>query len=414
MRILIVTDAFPPTCGGSGWSTYELTRGLRQRGHYAVVVQPTADGRPWAYDGIDVTAFPAPAPSLPFVRNYARNERLYPKLDRFLRDVIARERIDIVHGQHVLSGPAAIGAARASGIPAVCTVRDYWPVCYWGDLLRRDTDAPICPQCSARAMVSCLPLHAGGAWPLTLPAIPYMRSNLRMKQATLAQADAVIAVSRSVEADLRARAPELARTRVEAIPNAVDVRRIRVAAGREGPPAEHPYALFIGKLTRNKGARLLVEVIQRAALTMPLVVAGDGPDRTALLQAAAAAGRDVRVLGWRDRDEVFRWLAHAQLLVFPSVWKEPLSRVLLEASALGVPMAAMDTGGTSDIIVHGETGLLSQSAEALASDVTRLSADEALRATLRAGAARRAEALFDIGVVVKRMERLYTELIGLR
>jgi glycogen(starch) synthase len=36
MRIVLATDAFPPVCGGSGWSTYELARGLRSRGHTAV------------------------------------------------------------------------------------------------------------------------------------------------------------------------------------------------------------------------------------------------------------------------------------------------------------------------------------------------------------------------------------------
>lgn len=411
MRILIVTDAFPPTCGGSGWSTYELARGLLGRGHHVVVVQPVPDGRSWVYDGITVVAYPAPAPRWPFVRNYVRNEQLYRRLRTYLGRVIAAERIDLVHGQHVLTGPPAIGAARDAGVPSVCTVRDYWPVCYWGDLLRDDAREPICPGCSARAMTSCLPLHAGRAWPLALPAIPYMQSNLRLKQDGLKEADAVIAVSRSVEVDLRMRAPTLAGTRIDVIPNAVDIRRLRSLAARDGRPMPQPYALFVGKLARNKGAHLLSEVVQRADLELPLVVAGDGPDRGRLLQAAAGAHRDVRVLGWRDRDEVFRWLAHASVLVFPSVWKEPLSRVLLEASALGVPVAAMDTGGTSDIIVHDETGLLSGSTEELAAHVGRIVSDQTLRDRLAAGAARRAEALFDVSVVLDSIEALYRGLI---
>ena len=40
--VLIATDAFPPVCGGSGWSTYELARGLRERGHEVTIVQPHA------------------------------------------------------------------------------------------------------------------------------------------------------------------------------------------------------------------------------------------------------------------------------------------------------------------------------------------------------------------------------------
>ena len=73
MRILIATDTFPPVCGGSGWSTYELARGLRQRGHHVVVVQPAETSQVSSYDGFEIVAFPAAAPPLPFVRNYVRN-----------------------------------------------------------------------------------------------------------------------------------------------------------------------------------------------------------------------------------------------------------------------------------------------------------------------------------------------------
>jgi glycosyltransferase involved in cell wall biosynthesis len=410
MRILIATDMFPPVCGGSGWSTYELARGLRQRGHHVVVVQPSETGAVPSYDGFRIVTFPAPAPSWPFVRNYVRNERLYERLGRFLQTIIRNERIDLVHGQHVLTAPPAIRAARAERIASVCTVRDYWPVCYWGDLLRTNDRDPICPACTARSMVSCLQSHAGAAWPVALPAIPYMRANLRLKREGLRGASAVIAVSRSVAADLRDRAPELSAVRIETVPNAVDVSRVRQVADSAGRPMPSPYAAFVGKLALNKGVDLLIEAIQRADLRVPLIVLGDGPERARLERAAAAAGRDVRVLGWLERDDVFRWLRHASALVFPSRWKEPLSRVLIEASALGVAIAAMDTGGTADIVVDGETGLLSRSPAELAADLVRLVSDDGLRTRLAAGAARRAEAVFDVPVVLARVEALYRDL----
>ena len=87
------------------------------------------------YDGFRVLEFGAPAPPIPYVRNYFKNERLYATLADFLADVIARERIDLVHGQHVLTCVPSVEAARRAAIPVVCTVRDYWPVCYWSDLI---------------------------------------------------------------------------------------------------------------------------------------------------------------------------------------------------------------------------------------------------------------------------------------
>ncbi|HEY0284638.1 MAG TPA: glycosyltransferase family 4 protein, partial [Vicinamibacterales bacterium] len=177
-------------------------------------------------------------------------------------------------------------------------------------------------------------------------------------------------------------------------------------------PIAERYALFVGKLAKNKGVHALVEVASKARLEMPLVVIGDGPERASVEQAAASAGRDVRIQGWRDRREVFQWLRHAELLMFPSVWPEPLSRVLIEASALSVPMAAMNTGGTADIIVDEATGLLSTSVSGLAEHVARLASDASLRARLGSAAANRAAANFDIPVVIDRMEALYQELLA--
>src|SRR5713226_152828 len=114
----------------------------------------------------------------------------------------------------------------------------------------------------------------------------------------------------------------------------------------------------------------------------------------------------VRFTGWLPRDEALRWMAHASMLVFPSHGPESLSRVLLEASALGIPIAAMDTGGTRDIVEHDVTGLLSSSPEGLAADVRRLRQDAGLRQRLGEAAKRKAEREFDAAAVVARIEGL--------
>ena len=128
--------------------------------------------------------------------------------------------------------------------------------------------------------------------------------------------------------------------------------------------------------------------------------------------AARAVGREAHFTGWRPRKEVLAWMQHAAMLVFPSHGPESLSRVLLEASALGVPIAAMDTGGTADIITHEETGLLSQSADALGDDVARLNHDEALRQRLGKGARLRIEQHFNGPAVIAQIEQLYGELVA--
>ncbi len=294
MRVLLATDSFPPVCGGSGWSTYELARGLLTRGHDVIVAQPkpgTPHGRRQReYAGIRVLEFGFPAPSLPYVRNYFKNERLYPALADALSEVITTERVDLVHGQHVLTCLPSIDAAHRHHLPAVCTVRDYWPVCYWSDLIYSRSGASLCPECSAGMMTRCIRPRGGPIWPIALPMIPYMRANLARKRSGLAAADAIVAVSTTIASDLRARAPEIAATRLEIVPNPVDVAGLRAKAASSAPPIQGPYALYLGKLAPNKGTSHLVDIVERARLEWPLVIVGDGPDRAAIDGASQTVG----------------------------------------------------------------------------------------------------------------------------
>jgi glycogen(starch) synthase len=472
MRILLATDAFPPVCGGSGWSTYELAKGLRARGHTITIVRPrvsgghrdsrrasgsaggpeagegwssglrdpgdvearsiapdareqsgdagvdtrseTHDGGLPGYDGFDPIEVPVWAPGVPFLRNYLKNERFYARLANVLATLIRTHAIDIVHGQHQLTGPPSVTAARRAGIPVVCTVRDYWPVCYWADLIDNPASGTLCPRCSAAMMTRCLRPRAGRLWPLAVPMIPYMRANLAWKQRSLSAADAIVAVSAAIATDLRERAAGLASARIEAIPNPVDTAAIRAAADRGGRPLASPYAVYAGKLAPNKGVQWLPAAIARAGLDWPIVLAGDGPARAAVEQAFRTAGSRAHVTGWLPREAALRWMRHAEMLIFPSYWREPLSRVLIEASALGVPIAAMDTGGTREIVADGETGLLSRTVEALGDSVARLRHDEPLRRRLGEAARLRMDRLFDTRAVVGRFEALYSDLVGRR
>ncbi len=412
--MLLTTDVFPPICGGSGWSTYELARGLRARGHEITIVRPRLGRRPAGdageFDRFRPLEFRAWAPDVPFVRNYCKSERLERGLARWLRAVVRERRIEIVHAQHRLSGPPSVAAARAEGTPVACTVRDYWPLCYWSDLLLDPDRGAVCPACTPGRMTRCVRPRAGALWPLAVPLVPYMRANLRRKQDALARADAVVAISSAVARDLRGRARGLSGDAVTVIPNPVDVRAVQAEADGQPAPLDRPYVLYAGKLETNKGVSKLLPAIAAAGEDVPLVVAGDGAERPRLEAAARAAGRDVRFLGWQPRPALLGWMRHAALLLFPSHWPEPFGRVLVEAGAVGCAVAALETGGVGDIVVHGETGLLAHDDEELGRHAARLWHDAALRARLGAAARRRVERTFDTAVVVARVEALYERL----
>jgi glycosyltransferase involved in cell wall biosynthesis len=260
-------------------------------------------------------------------------------------------------------------------------------------------------------MLKCIRPRAKRFAPIASAAIPYMTRNLEWRRRTLGEASAVIAVSSAIARDLRARAPELAGTRLELIPNPVDVQRIRTAAQTVPPDIRRPYAIYIGKLAPNKGSHKLMPAINAANLTWPIIVVGDGPGRAEAEAAAKASGRDVRFTGWLSREDALSWLAHASMLLFPSHGPESLSRVLLEASALGVAAAAMETGGTRDIIAHEATGLLSSSVDEFSEHIARLANSATLRARLGANARQLIDQRFDSRAVVQRVTTLYQDLM---
>ncbi|HUL72092.1 MAG TPA: glycosyltransferase family 4 protein [Vicinamibacterales bacterium] len=416
LRVLIVTDSYPPVCGGSGWSTWELVRGLGARGHHVEVVKVEA-GRPsgtfeGVHEGVRVTTFRAGVPAVPVLRNVIQNERLWAKLTAtVLGERLSRETVDVVHAQHVKSAVPSIRAGVAAGVPVVATVRDYWPVCYWSDLIFDPGASSLCPECSVAMMTKCVLPRAGVASVAAWSVIPYMRANLRTKRRTLARAGAIIAVSSTLAHDLETRAPEIARTPMFTIPNPVDMTALDEAALGAARPLAEPYVLYAGKLAINKGVQFLARAIADADIRWPVVVAGDGPLRGQLEHDARAAGLDLRVLGWRDRSEVLAWMRHAAILAFPSYGPESLSRVLIEAAALGAPIAAMDTGGTRDIIHAGVTGLLSSDPAAFARDLARLATDDRLRKALGAAARADVHQRFATASVAERVEQVYRGLL---
>jgi glycogen(starch) synthase len=397
MRLLIVTDAFPPGCGGSGWSTFHLAKALARAGHESrvVVSSPGLAG---------VSDFGFAFRNVPFLRSVLRERVLARRLGEFLTRQIRTRAIDLVHAQHVLSVRPSITAATAVGVPAVVTVRDYWPTCYFTTAY---VSGGSCPDCSVSQMLRCMREKSPRGYLAGTPMIPYMRRTVRNRQVALRQADAVVAVSRYV-ADRVVR-PIVGDDRTHVVPNLIDVAEV-LRVSSETPDTELPerFLLFAGKLNDLKGAAFAVEIVDRLRHRMTLVMLGDGPDRFKIERRAAERRLDVRLIPWVDNVEVLRIMRRASMILVPSLWPEPLSRTVTEAMAVGVPIAATDSGGIHDQLVHGESGLiLPPDAGVFAEAVDRVLGDAASGQRLAAAARARAEAAFDLRVVLPSLESVY-------
>lgn len=385
MRIVLASEVYPPRAGGAGWSTRALALALREAGH-EVSVLTTSPGAE-DLDGLRVRRIHASGRKRVAVpRAFARHLR--------------EEQGAVVHAQHSLSALGALAGPSPERVAV--TVRDHWPVCFWSTRISRGA---LCPACGLRPMTRCVQGRVRAPAPLSWAAVPYMAGDLRLKRAALRRAGATLAVSEAIAGELRA----AGLPRVETVPNIVDPEEARRLAE---PPPSFPlpdrFVLFVGKLEENKGARLLVPALVASGQKLPLVVLGEGSLAHTVRFDAAAAGIPLVMRGWAEREDVLRTLSRARALLFPALWPEPLSRVLLEALALGVPAAAMDTGGTGEILRDG-AGLLAASVAGLGQALGRLLTDEALRERTAACARVRARA-FAPEALVPRYEAVYRRL----
>ena len=386
MKVLVATEVYPPRAGGAGWSTRALCLGLREAGH-DVTIATTSPG-PADLDGLRVRR----------LKVKGRKRLAWPRA--FAAEARDAEA-DVIHAQHSLSALGCLAGERAAQVAV--TVRDHWPVCFWSTRISRGV---LCPECGLRPMARCGEGRIPAPAPLSFAAIPYMRGDLREKRRALARAGATLAVSEAIAAELRG----LRLPRVEVLHNVVDAAEANdIAQAPPSVPLPDRFLLFVGKLEENKGARQLVPVVAAARTGLPLVILGEGSLRHALEFEAASAGVELYLRGWAHREDVLRTMARATALVFPSLWPEPLSRVLLEALALGTPVAAMDTGGTREILGDEEGGLVVSDERGLGDAVARLCADAALRARLSEAARVRARA-FAPETLVPRYEAVYRRL----
>lgn len=434
MHLLLPSDVFPPgSVGGAAWSSYTLAHALQQHGHTVTVIVPVAGGmlsdQPSPPGVLQVIHHPYPVSRIPFVQNYSRHERLWPPLAaRLVRIAQASPQHDVlIHAQHVQTAPAAVLAGQQLRIPVVITVRDHWPWDYFATGLhgnRIPYPQPIMirhasPAAYASLLTDLVARLGTVRGLLALPALPYMVGHIRRRAAYLAQADAVIAVSSYIAQRL---APLVSAERLHVIPNMVDIPAVeQLAATPLETPLTEPFLLFVGKLERNKGAGLLTAIFRilharvcqgaGGAYHLPLlVIAGTGELRPELERELTRLGVRVRFLAWVSHDEIIRLMARCTVLLFPSVWGEPLSRVLLEASAVGAPIIAMPTGGTSDIILDGSNGLLARTPEQFAWQLNWLLQAPTERHRLSAQARQVAQQQFAVAGVLPRMAALYAQL----
>ena len=259
----------------------------------------------------------------------------------------------------------------------------------------------------------------------------YALSSWAERTAVLA-ADAVIAVSAGMRADVLSAYPEVDPDRVHVVHNGIDTelfapRRDDSVLRRHGIDPDRPIVIYVGRITRQKGLPHLLSAARDLQADVQLVLCASAPDTPAIaeeVEQAVAALRTTHtdVIWLRDqlaRPDLVALLSGATVFVCPSVY-EPLGIVNLEAMACAIPVVASAVGGIPEVVVDGETGYLvgydprapEQFDRGIAAALDRVLSDPAAAVEMGRRGRERAVEHFGWGQIARRTVEVYNQALS--
>lgn len=378
VRVALFPSAFHPSLGGVEELSLRLAQALTTAGHAVRVYTerwPRYLAASELVEGIEVRRFAFRVPGArgwkPKVSWASAYLRTNAALRRNLRDFTP----SLLHVQCVGSAvDYALPAARALGVPFVVTLQ--------GELS----------------------MDAAGIYQRPGSA------QRRMRRA-LAGADAITACSHQTLDEAEqffidgGGRPFGSRGRV--VYNGIDLASFSDVQAR---PHIRPYVFALGRLVRQKGFDLLIEAMRTVSDSHDLLLAGSGPEESALRQLVEDRGLKDHVVfcGRLDSTAVRQSLLGAALFVLPSR-HEPFGIVNLEAMASGIPVVAARVGGVPEFVEDGRYGTLvePENAAALAAAVASALGPGRAAAAKMAEAAQKRSADFDWNAIREKYLSVY-------
>ncbi len=420
MRILLVSDDYPPYIGGAQIQTQLLARKLQERGHEVMVATTWQNDLPGSEvdHGISVHRL-RQLRTLPGIARKRWQHYQPPFADPVtaisLRGLVKRFKPDIVHSYGWISYSAA-AALLGMDVPLLITARDYAYSCANRTLIRdgQDCSGPALGKCIAcagrqygrsKGTVAALSVWAGG--PLLKRKISgvhsvsnYVRDMVRRDflDDRTSKHEGASRNSGLVIHDVIGSMPSSDPTGGEA-----------TRPAPAGLPAE-PFMLFIGALRQVKGIDELLTAYQRLSERPLLVLIGTmEPDSPTEFPPGVHVLLDVPHRDVMDAaDSEFCLFG-----VMPSLWPEPFGTVVCEVMSHSKPVIGTTPGGHADMIINGETGYLVPrgDVDALVKAMETLISDSELRTRMGKAAQERARQ-FTAEVSIPRLERLYEQIVA--
>ncbi|MHC4322746.1 MAG: glycosyltransferase [Planctomycetota bacterium] len=308
---------------------------------------------------------------------------------------------DIIHAHNIYGGltTSVLDIAQRKGIPVVMTLHDYKLICPSYLMLNRGT---VCEGCKNGRFIRCL-LKACHKESLTASGVYCIESYLNK---WLHKYDTIRYFICPSKFSLTKHAENgIALNRLLHIRNFVNF-------ATHTPQYENcRYALFVGRLSKEKGILTLLKAIEH--LDVPVRIVGDGPLKAQYEGLVAEHKMNhVTFEGYKSGEDLKQLYKNATFLVIPSEWYENAPMTILEAYVYGKPVIGSRIGGIPEMIEHDRTGLLFEpgNVDELAGCIHTLFSSKHLAAEMGRAARNKAEREFSAEAHYKQLMEVYTSI----
>jgi glycosyltransferase involved in cell wall biosynthesis len=267
---------------------------------------------------------------------------------REIATLLRRERPDIVHVHNTFTqiSPSIYAECRKAGVPVIQTLHNFRLLCPAATFYR---DGRICNECVTHGLHRSV-LH--GCY-----------RNSRWATAAVAGMLAIHSRMPTWSHNITSYIALTEFARQQFIRGGLPGEKICVKPNFVAPDTGQGtqsggYAIFVGRLSPEKGLGTLLEAWRRLGNPIPLRIVGDGPLRAELMNYAEQNGlSSVHFMGRLDRAETQEAIKGALFLVLPSVCYENFPMTIVEAFAAGTPVICSRQGAMQEIVSHQHTGL---------------------------------------------------------
>lgn len=314
---------------------------------------------------------------------------------RWLEEV----RPDVVHAHNLfpLLSPSIYDSCLRAKVPVVQTLHNFRITCAGAMLMREGQVCEACITGSAfqGALHGCYRKSRVASLPVAFSIAHHRRRDTWNRKVDLFIALTGFAKSRFMASGIE-------QSRIVVKPNFTWDPLDGVAEPLSAP--KRPRALFVGRLSEEKGLRTLLKAWENVEFDLAIV--GDGPLRPELEKSLPS---NVQLLGRKSGREVSDEMSRSSFLVLPSEWYEGFPMVLVEAFAHGLPVIASRIGSLSELVEPELSGFHfdPRDTEGLSRLARRLGSESQLMGKLRQGVRSLYLERYSPGVALRDLERVY-------